>query len=288
MADEATLTVDSPVEATDPIVEAVVDSPVESDAPTDDVVQEPETVEGAVEQSPTFSLADLSDDDLLNHLRERKDGSGLSLEERLRKSERDRERERIRREQGSVDRAQQYHAWLTEQLEAGKSAEEIAKQTPTFVKANQDFLTTELAKAWVEAALPLYGVPEQEVIASVLEGFVENGDVNGLGELAKKTWDAAHAKAKQSAVYDIKTLDEIPADAPLRAALREHVQSEVEKELKAREVEQVETPENPPRTPQGSVPAGIERYLNMGAREAASLPEAEYREWQRAQSGAAS
>lgn len=260
MADDATTTVDPAVEAADQILAAAADSVTESGAQVEELVPEAEAEQGAA--AAAFSLADIPDDDLLAHLRERKDGSGLSLEDRLRKSERDRERERIRREQGSNERAQQYHAWLTEQIESGKSAEEIAKQTPTFVKANQDYVTAETARAWVETALPHFGVQEQEVLNSVLEGFIESGDVEGLKELAGKTWNAAAAKVKQSAVSDL-SLSDIPADSKLHQDVQAHIQSEVEKELAAREKERVETPENPPRTPSGGAPAGIDNLDSM-------------------------
>jgi hypothetical protein len=286
MADDVTTTVDPPAEATDQVLDAPLDSQ-ESEPVVEELVQDASPEEGAAEAASAFSWTDVPDDDLMAQLRERKDGSGLTLEDRLRKSERDRERERIRREQGSNDRAQAYHTWLTEQIDSGKSAEEIAKQTPTFVKANEEFVTAQLGSAWAKATLDHFDVQDREVLNTVIDGYVESGNVEDMNALAGKLWEAAKSKVEQSAVLNIESVEDVPKDSKLYASMRKWHEEELGKEIAAREAEARGTTENPPRTPQGSVPAGSERYIDMPAREASALPDEEYKAWQRVQAGVA-
>ena len=186
----------------------------------------------------------------------------------------------LRREQGSVERAQGYHQWLVDQLEQGADPAEVAKQTPLYVKANQDTTRSELGKAWVEATLGHFGEQEQEVIRGVLTSF--DGNPESVGDLASKTWEAAATKVRVATVAGL-SLDQIPKESALHTEIQALVDGKVTAELAAREIEATRQ-DAPPRV-NGSAPGSVGMTSTtaraMTTDQAANLPDEQYREWQR-------
>lgn len=185
----------------------------------------------------------------------------------------------LRRDEGTAERAQAYHEWLTSQVEAGYDPAEIAKQTPLFVKANQDTTRSELGKAWVEASLGHFGEQEQEVIRGVMDTLT---DPTMIGDLASKTWEAAASKVRQAAVANL-SLDQIPKTSTLHTEIQALVDAKLTAELAAREIEATRQPTAPRAN--GSAPGSVGMTTNqarlMTPEAAAQLPDAEYAEWKR-------
>lgn len=185
----------------------------------------------------------------------------------------------LRRDEGTAERAQAYHQWLLEQVNAGYDPDEIAKQTPLFVKANQDTTRSELGKAWVEASLGHFGEQEQEVIRGVMDTLT---DPTMIGDLASKTWEAAASKVRQAAVSNL-SLDQIPKTSTLHTEIQALVDGKVTAELEARETEAARLAIGPRAN--GSAPGSVGMTTNqarlMTPEQASQLPEAEYVEWKR-------
>lgn len=280
MTDEAQAVADPQVDETN-LTEAEVDPA----AGTADVAGEVEVStpdEGATAEQPRFSLSDIPDEELLSHLRERRDASGLSVEDRIRKSERDKTFAQLKREQGANERVQQYHQWLAEQVANGASAEEIARETPTFVKANEDFARVEVAKAFANKALDGFGLDDETRSAYAEQIEALTTEPERLYAIAEQLWEQGASRFTENRVNERignLTLDEIPKDSRLHASLQAHIESEVTKELEARAAEK-EPVANPPRTPKGT--PGVDassRYLAMSPQEQARLTPEEWAEF---------
>ena len=185
--------------------------------------------------------------------KQRKDGENIG---------RQRREAELRRDQGSVERAQAYHEHLIKQIEeTGYVPPELAKQTPLMVKANEDWVKTELSKAWVETTLGHFGEAEAGVIRSILDQMESNPD--GLVDLASKTWEAAANSVKRQALSNL-TLNDIPKESPIHQEINERVRKEIETEMNARNL-QNSRKETAPNTPTGVIAGGMsaEEIINM-------------------------
>lgn len=157
----------------------------------------------------------------------------------------------LRRDQGANERAQQYHEWLVTELEKGTDPRELARQTPTWVKANEDFTRTELMKALLRQA------GEFDETAKGLADTLE-GSPDELTKVAQVTLDSAVRRAREesrSSTLASLTFDALPDDHPLRSYLRDQIAAGVKAELEAQAKEQV-IAVNPPNV-QGFGPGSI-------------------------------
>jgi hypothetical protein len=185
--------------------------------------------------------------------KQRKDGENIG---------RQRREAELRRDQGSVERAQAYHEYLIKQIEeTGYVPQDLIKQTPLMVKANEDYIKTEMSKAWVEATLGHFGESEAGVIRSILDQMENNPD--GMVDLASKTWEAASSSVKRQMLSSL-TLNDVPKEAPIYQEINERVRKEIETETNARNL-QSNRRESTPNTPSGVIAGGMsaEEIVNM-------------------------
>jgi hypothetical protein len=193
--------------------------------------------------------------------KQRKDGENIG---------RQRLESELRKDMGSVARAQAYHENLLRKIEeTGYIPPELARQTPLMVKANEDWVKSQLSKAWVEATLANFGESEAGVIRSILDSMEENPD--GMVDIASKTWEAAAKAVKAKHLTDL-SLEEIPQDSKLHKQISEKVQKEIETEMNARNV-QGNRRTNAPTTPSGAIAGG------MNAEEIINMSDADRQRW---------
>ena len=236
------------------------------------------TIEGAVSNGDvavavgesTFNVADLlnSDDGILQVAEKYPNLKGLLEKAKLdgENTGRQRREAELRRDQGSIERAQAYHEWLLTQIrEYGDIPPDLAKQTPLMVKANEDYVRAELGKAWVETTLGHFGESEAGIIRSLTDSM--KSDPDSLADLAAKTWDAAANNIRKSALVDL-SLSDIPSGSKLHQEITARIQSELTSELGAQRASGARR-ENPPTTPVGAIAGGF------NAEEIASMPDAD-------------
>lgn len=193
--------------------------------------------------------------------KQRKDGENIG---------RQRLESELRKDMGSIARAQAYHENLIKKIEeTGYIPPELIRQTPLMVKANEDWVKSQLSKAWVEATLNNFGESEAGVIRSILDSMEENPD--GMVDIASKTWEAAAKTVKAKTLTDL-SLDEVPQDSKLYKQIAEKVQKELETELNARNL-QGNRRTNAPTTPSGAIAGG------MNAEEIINMSDADRQRW---------
>ncbi len=177
----------------DPTAAPAADSPVVT-TPDSPVVASPAAVAASspvevadpglgAEAPKPLSLADVSDDDLLAHLRERKNGDGLSLEDRLRKSERDRVESDVRKQAGKRENVEKRTLRF---LEAhGIDPSEVTRQEANelmslYGLAQNDSLGT-IGQAWVRATLDEFGVVDRALAEDALKQYMDDPtDIDAL------------------------------------------------------------------------------------------------------------
>lgn len=250
-AEEAT--VEAPAGAVEPVAEpaaggdpAVAEAPVTFDLSTDAGIL------AALEANPNLKgFLTKREADAANTARQRRDAE-------------------LRRDQGANERAQQYHSWLVSELEKGSDPKELARQTPTWVKANEDHTRSELMRALLTQAGELDDTAKG--LADTLEGTPDE-----LTKVAQVALDAAIKRARQEAVAGI-SYDALPDAHPLRSYLRDQIAAGVKAELEAQAKEQViaQTSPNPPAVI-GSTPAPPANtpYWQLSPEERAAMSPAE-------------
>ena len=148
----------------------------------------------------------------------------------------------LRREQGTIERANAYHRQVIDALAAGTDPEEIARQTPFFVKANHDFARIELSRNLLDHAQTMLEPGEAAALKAMAEALSPD-DADGFTNVAQAAINAVVAKGKAIAAAEAKA----DADRTWQARL--------EAEVRAARVEQeAATRQNPP-TVTGSGPA---------------------------------
>lgn len=140
----------------------------------------------------------------------------------------------VKREQGTVERATQYHQWVTEQIANGADPDEIAKQTPLFVKANEATLRAQLNRMYVEGSRQFFELPESDALSSALEAVGDDPDQSRV--IAESVLQAIYTKGGQKAVGEL-TLDTVPKESRLYEQIQEAIHKETATELRARETE---------------------------------------------------
>lgn len=170
----------------------------------------------------------------------------------------------MRRNQGSNERAQQYQEDLLRRIQAGEDPAELAKQTPLYVKANEDYARAEVLKALTQQAIDLASPDEQSALRALLD---EAGSADAVTKITASTLDAL-AKRIERQAREALTLDTLPKDSRLYQEIQEYIRREAETEMNAREVERnAVTPG--PRTPTGGSADQMtkERLNNMTSGE---------------------
>ena len=131
-----------------------------AEAPVPEVEESPvpEAEPESVTSTPTF---DLSSVDSVRDAAEKAEALKNYLEKvklDAANAERQRVQNEMRREQGTTERAQQYHQWLIDQLENGVDPDSLKRETPIYVTANagwaQAQILTQLAQQAIEMAAP--------------------------------------------------------------------------------------------------------------------------------------
>ncbi len=145
----------------------------------------------------------------------------------------------LRRDQGTVERAQAFTRSVASRIANGEDPEVIAKEVPLYVKANEDTTRADLMRALVEQAATLRSLGQTLV-----------GSPEELTKVAQASLEAALSRARQLAIDELDP-DTLPKDHKLRLWLDAQRDHEVETELNAREIA-VKQPVNAPRTPSGA------------------------------------
>ncbi len=233
-----------------------------------------------VEAPKPLSVADLSDDDLLALLRERKNGEGFSLEDRIRKSGVDRYVADWQRKQGQseivqkrVGRILEQHGIDPSELGQGEAGELLS----LYGLAAQDALGN-IGRAWVKATADEFSVSDRTLLDDALLRFTE--DPTGIDDLASKMLIAVRDTVRGKTLAE-SSLTDIPEGSKLRADLMVEAHRLADVELKARATAAGRV-DSPPVAPRGGpVGSRTEQYRSMTAQQAARLPAPEYAEWQR-------
>lgn len=182
-------------------------------------------------------------------------------------AERQRLQNEMRREQGSAERANAYHRDLIDRLNNGEDPQTIARDTPLFVKANQEWATVEVLRALGQQAIELATPDEQSALRSLLDE-ADSGEavtkVTGhiLDVLAKRTERQTREALTPETLYESDPRFKEWVDA--RA--QQHAEHELEAEMTAQRTEQ-NARGVAPSTPTGSPPAStsdeVERIIEM-------------------------
>lgn len=182
----------------------------------------------------------------------------------------------MRREQGANDRATAYHAELLRQLEEGADPRELAKQTPGYVKANEDWTRAEVLRGLIAKAREL----DEDAVAPLAE-LAESlqGNPDEIEKVAQAAINAVANKsgaAARQALFDIESLDEIPKDSRLYAHVQSLIAKETETEVNARTTEANTLPPMP-STPSGTAaePMTKARYEAMSSADRKQFIEGE-------------
>lgn len=237
----------------DQVAEAPV--PQLDESPVPDAEPEP------VPSSPTF---DLSSVDSVREAAEKAEALKNYLEKvklDAANAERQRVQNEMRREQGTTERAQQYHQWLVDQLESGADPEALKKEIPLYVTANagwaQAQVLTQLAQQAIEMAAP--------ETKSALQALLDRADSpEAITEATGHILNAVTEKSKTDMLssLDFDALKEHPRFGDW---LTSQVKAKMEEEMSAQKTQASARP-NAPKVPSGAAVAGdinIEQYLSM-------------------------
>lgn len=211
--------------------------PVVDEAPAGalDITTETASEGGEAAPEPVVTF-DLSTDDGIKAAAEsnpRLKGYFEKLQADAANTARQRRDAELRREQGTAERAQQYHEWLVSELQKGTDPQELARQTPIWVSANEQHALSRVSKALLQRAGELGDETARE-LAESLEGNTEE-----LPRVAQATLDALVKRAKSDAVEAI-SLDTLPASLKTQVdrLVAEQVEAKVAAELAAHALEQ--------------------------------------------------
>jgi len=157
----------------------------------------------------------------------------------------------MRREQGTADRAKAYHDDLIRRINAGENFETLTKQTPLYVKANEDWTRVEIMRGLIAQARTL----DEEAVAPLAElAEALEGNAEEIQKVAQAALNAvankSGATARQS-ILDAESLDAVPKDSKLYKAIRAEIEKETETEVNAQKTEAKPVPAGP-KTPVGT------------------------------------
>ncbi|MCG3769138.1 MAG: hypothetical protein JW384_00258 [Nitrosomonadaceae bacterium] len=170
-------------------------------------------------------------------------------------AERQRLASEMRQQQGSINRAQAYHEYIVNQLNNGVDPEELAKQTPLYVAANESWTRAELNRILVEEAIASADEDQRDSMRIDLDNATSANDMRAL---ASKSLVAMRQKVQRDhlAELDPSLLAEHPR---FKDWLQDQVTKRVDEELNAQKTQSVSSRRvNAPNIPVGSAPsAGI-------------------------------
>lgn len=242
--------------------ELPTDQVAEAPVPNEEVQPVPETEPEAVPETST--AFDLSSFDSVREAAEK----AAALKEYLEKvkldtanAERQRIQSEMRREQGSVDRAQAYHQMLIDRLKKGEDPESLKKEIPLYVAANLGWAQAQVLKELAGQAIDLVppekkaeyqedldnaDTPEaiQRIGSRVLQAMIDGNTANVLGNL------------------DFNNLQEHPRFGEW---LTSQVKARMEEEMKAQEMQSKSRPQAP-AVPSGTASTGgisAEQFVSM-------------------------
>ncbi len=225
-----------------------------------------------------LSLADVTDDDLLAHLRERRNGDGLSLEDRLRKSERDRVESDIRKQAGKSENVQKRTLRF---LEAhGIDPSEVTRAEANelmslYGLAQADSLGT-IGQAWVRATAQEMGMGDDPLLEEALARYVDNPtDIDALtSQMLHAMRDSVTKKALAES-----SLKDVPEGSKLHGEILAEANRLAAAEIAAQQTT-ANTPGKVPTAPIGG-PGGDEeqRFALMNAAEVSYLDDATRTRW---------
>jgi NADH dehydrogenase/NADH:ubiquinone oxidoreductase subunit G len=245
---------------------------LEDELPTDQVAEAPvpeEEVQPVPDAEPapvpeTSTAFDLSSADSVREAAEKAEALKNYLEKvklDTANAERQRIQNEMRREQGSVERAQAYHQWLIDQIENGADPEELKKQTPLYVTANagwaQAQVLRELAGQAIEMASP-------EVKATLQQSLDDADSPEAVQRIASRVIQAVVDKNSADVLsnLDFNNLQEHPRFSEW---LTSQVKARMEEEMKAQETQSKSRPQAP-AVPSGTASTGgisAEQFVSM-------------------------
>ena len=216
-----------------PSVEQEPEAVSEQGTPVADAVTEPvaEPTDTPVAESPaTFDLT--TDEGIRAAVAVNPTLAGY-LEKTRKDAENDarqRMQSEMRREQGTVERVQQYHRWVVGELEKGRDFSEIAQDAPMFVTANEEALRVEVLRAMLQQAAA-NGDETADAYAATLKGASDETVV-----VAQRAINAAIERQVKART------------AELEREIEQRVRAKVEAEARASQIESRPVTPNPPAT----------------------------------------
>lgn len=176
----------------------------------------------------------------------------------------------VRRERGTLESIRAHNADVARRISLGEDPDEVAKDTPLYVKANADLTRLEMFKNLYDKAKEM----DSESV-SALDGFAEQEDLTAdqWQGLAQAAMNAVANKSKstgKSEAYLTESLDDIPKDSPLWRAIDAHLTKEREAEVTAENITANQKP-NPPVVPNGAVVAGGKTATEIAAMDQRTL-----------------
>ena len=170
-------------------------------------------------------------------------------------AERQRISNEMRQQQGSIVRAQAYHEYIVNQLNNGADAEELAKQTPLYVAANESWMRAELNRMLVEEAIASADEDQRDSMKIDLESATSANDMRAL---ASKSLIAMRQKAQRDHLSELDP--DVLAEHPrFKDWFQDQVAKRMDEELNAQKTQSASSRRvNTPNIPVGSAPsAGI-------------------------------
>jgi NADH dehydrogenase/NADH:ubiquinone oxidoreductase subunit G len=242
--------------------ELPMDQVAEAPVPEEEVQPVPDADSAPVPETST--AFDLSSADSVREAAEKAEALKNYLEKvklDTANAERQRIQNEMRREQGSVERAQAYHQWLIDQIENGADPEELKKQTPLYVTANagwaQAQVLRELAGQAIEMASP-------EVKATLQQSLDDADSPEAVQRIASRVIQAVVDKNSADVLsnLDFNNLQEHPRFSEW---LTSQVKARMEEEMKAQETQSKSRPQAP-AVPSGTASTGgisAEQFVSM-------------------------
>ena len=274
--------------ASDPTADATeVDPGIPETDPSGLVPEDAEGVAGAVdegtvaEDSEPLWHADVSDDDLIAQLRERKNSDGLSLEDRMRKSERDRYAAEERRRLGTVESVQRRTSKFLQKY--GLDADDVNPDDLGELNALSELAPLDAlgntGEAWVRATAAEMGMSEDPLLAEALAKYRD--DPSDIDSLASRMLLSMRDTVSKRTLAEASPED-VPDGSQLKQWLNTEASRLADAELLAREVA-LQQKDSPPTARVGAPnPIQDEKFRQMTVAEVSYLPDVDralWRDW---------
>ena len=274
--------------ASDPAADAIETDPGTPETDPSGLVPEgDEGVAGAVDEGTVAEVseplwhADVSDDDLIAQLRERKNGDGLSLEDRMRKSERDRYAAEERRRLGTVESVQRRTSKFLQKYGIDSddvNPDDLGELNALSELAHLDALGN-TGEAWVRATAAEMGMSEDPLLAEALAKYRD--DPSDIDSLASRMLLSMRDTVSKRTLAEASPED-VPDGSQLKQWLNTEASRLADAELVAREVA-LQQKDSPPTAPVGAPnPIQDEKFSQMTVAEVSYLPDVDralWRDW---------